>query len=924
MSPLSPDQWQVLSPYLDKALTLSETECANWLEALQAENPDVAGKLRELLKQHRAAERAGYLETGLNLHAEGAGLAGQTIGAYRLISLIGQGGMGTVCLAERSDGRFQRKAAVKFLSAARVGQGGEERFKREGAILGRLTHPNIAELLDAGVTPAGHPYLVLEYVEGEAIDRYCDERKLDVGARVGLFLDVLGAVAHAHANLIVHRDIKPSNVLVNKNSQVKLLDFGIAKLLEGEGQQGQATLLTREAGSALTPHYAAPEQVTDRPVTTATDVYALGVLLYVLLTGQHPAGPGPHSPADLLKAIIEVEPRRLSEVARSETSEGEASAAHRGTVPDKLYRQLRGDLDTIVAKALKKNPQERYASVSALAADLKRYLENEPISARPDTIRYRAVKFVRRNRLAVALATVAAIAVVAGITGTLVQARTTRIQRDLARTQRDFAMRQIERDEALTEFDQFLLSEAAPAGKPFTVNELLARAEQIVERQHESDPANRIELLLRIGIQFSIQEQNDKARRVLEKAYKLSRGITEVSVRADASCTLASALAQDGELDRAESLFQEGMRELPDEPQFALLRTECLRRGSEVAQQRGDARIGIARMEAARLELHRSGIKSGFAELATLTELGGAYRLAGDNISALPLFEQASALMSNLGRDETHQALALFNDWAIALRSAGRPLEAEQLYRRAIEISRAGQTEDSVLPSLLNNYSGTLRHLNRLSEAADYAERAYSKGKQQGSEITMIYSLNNRVAAYLEQRDFVRAAAALNELEPRVHASFAADSFWVAALASAKALLAAGRGNRVEAMALSNQAVSTLEAGIKGGGRGSDFLPVILLRRARIELDARQPAEAEADALRALTLLRGSIPAESLCSYAGDAYLALGRAFQAEGKTDEARAAFRSAVEQLEPTVGSDHPDTRAARRLAELETPRP
>src|SRR5215471_3757145 len=365
MPALSPDQWQVLSPYLDKALTLSETECAHWLEGLQVENPDVAGKLRELLKQHRAAEHARYLETGPSLHTEDMGLAGQVIGAYRLLSPIGQGGMGTVWLAARNDGRFERKAAVKFLNVALAGHGGEERFKREGAILGRLTHPNIAELLDAGVTPAGQPYLVLEYVEGEAIDRYCDERKLDVRARVGLFLDVLAAVAHAHTNLIVHRDIKPSNVLVNKNSQVKLLDFGIAKLLEGEGQQGQATLLTREAGSALTPHYAAPEQVTDRPVTTATDVYALGVLLYVLLTGQHPAGPGPHSPADLLKAIIEVEPRRLSEVVRSEVSECESYAAHRGTVPEKLHRQLHGDLDIIVAKALKKNPQERYESVTA-------------------------------------------------------------------------------------------------------------------------------------------------------------------------------------------------------------------------------------------------------------------------------------------------------------------------------------------------------------------------------------------------------------------------------------------------------------------------------------------------------------------------------------------------------------------------------
>ena len=301
------------------------------------------------------------------------GLAGQTIGPYTLISQIGQGGMGSVWLAERSDGRFERRVAVKFLNIALMGKSGEERFKREGSILGRLAHPHIAELVDAGVSAAGQPYLVLEYVEGDHIDRYCDQQRLDVEARIRLFLDVLDAVAHAHANLIVHRDLKPSNVLVRNDGQVKLLDFGIAKLLEGEGQEGGATVLTVEGGRAMTPEYAAPEQVTGAPVTTATDVYALGVLLYVVLTGQHPAGSGLRSPADLVKAIVDTEPTRPSEVVsatNANAKETTTNAARRTTTPDKLSRLLRGDLDTIVAKALKKNPQERYASVTALADDL--------------------------------------------------------------------------------------------------------------------------------------------------------------------------------------------------------------------------------------------------------------------------------------------------------------------------------------------------------------------------------------------------------------------------------------------------------------------------------------------------------------------------------------------------------------------------
>ena len=197
--------------------------------------------------------------------------------------------MGTVWLAERNDGRFERRVAVKVLNIALMGKGGEERFKREGRILGRLTHPHIAELIDAGVSPAGQPFLVLEYVEGDHIDRYCDQHRLDVRARVRLFLDALHAVAQAHANLIVHRDLKPSNILVRTDGQAKLLDFGIAKLLEGDGQTGESPL-TLEGGRAMTPEYAAPEQLKGEAVTTATDVYASGVLLYVLLTGQHPAG----------------------------------------------------------------------------------------------------------------------------------------------------------------------------------------------------------------------------------------------------------------------------------------------------------------------------------------------------------------------------------------------------------------------------------------------------------------------------------------------------------------------------------------------------------------------------------------------------------------------------------------------------------
>jgi serine/threonine protein kinase/Tol biopolymer transport system component len=418
MSKLSPDQWQALSPHLDQALEMTDDERSTWLSSLQIENPTLAYQLEILLREHRVLSEKGFLEASALELPRGPGLAGQTLGVYTLVSQIGHGGMGTVWLAERNDGRFERRVAVKVLNIALMGKGGEERFKREGRILGRLTHPHIAELIDAGVSLTGQPFLVLEYVEGDHIDFYCDQNELEVKARVLLLIDALRAVEQAHANLVVHRDLKPSNILVRRDGQAKLLDFGIAKLLECDGQTGESPL-TLEGGRAMTPEYAAPEQLKGEPVTAATDVYASGVLLYVLLTGHHPTGAGPRTPAGLVKAILDTEPSRPSDVVASIMANGEnavTNAKRRATTPDKLARLLRGDLDTIVGKALKKNPQERFPSIKTFADDLQRYLRHEPISARPDTIAYRAGKFVHRHRSSV----IAALLVTLALIGTTI------------------------------------------------------------------------------------------------------------------------------------------------------------------------------------------------------------------------------------------------------------------------------------------------------------------------------------------------------------------------------------------------------------------------------------------------------------------------------------------------------------------------
>ena len=397
MSAFEQDQWRKLAPYLDEGLGLSAEARAVWLEDLRRSEPAVAREVERLLEVHEAADRDAFLDSESSFAPPRLRQPGEVVGAYTLVSHIGRGGMGSVWRARRGDGRFERDVAVKFLNIALADQG-EARFRREGRILGRLSHPHIAQLLDAGTTPAGEAYLVLELVEGRPLDDHCETRRLPVDARVRVFLQVLDAVAYAHANLVVHRDLKPANVLVDNNGQVKLLDFGIAKLLEQDGEAGPVTELTRDGGPALTLAYAAPEQVAGEPVTTATDVYALGVLLYQLLTGRHPAHQALTSYSETVHAILEFDPPPPSRVA-----------------PERLRGPLRADLDTIVARAIKKAAPERYSSATAFAEDLRRALKHEPITARPDSVGYRARKFVRRNAIGIAAITIVVAALSIGL-----------------------------------------------------------------------------------------------------------------------------------------------------------------------------------------------------------------------------------------------------------------------------------------------------------------------------------------------------------------------------------------------------------------------------------------------------------------------------------------------------------------------------
>jgi len=492
--------WAELNQLLDSALDRPAAERAEWIEMLAAPYEALKPRLRDLLARTDPGGDGTFLATLPKFEpdaddSDGADASsdqpGDQVGPYRLLRELGHGGMGTVWLAERSDGLIERPVALKLPHGASKRAGLALRMARERRILAALTHPNIARLYDAGLTAEGRPFLAIEYVEGRQIDDYCRERQLDLKSRLRLFAQVARGVAYAHTKLVVHRDLKPANILVTSDGQVRLLDFGIAKLLdEGEAEGAQ---LTEFAGRALTPAYASPEQILGDPLTIASDVYSLGVILYELLAGRRPYNPKRDSRGALEDAIVQEEPAPPSVVA------------------DRQSRiALRGDLDAIVLAALRKTPEGRYPTVHALVDDIERYLGARPVLAQPDSSWYRMRTFIKRNTLVVSAASAVFSATVIGA--------------GVARWQARVALAEKTRAEQVKEFIASVFREADPTqgkGKVLSGAELLRQAELRLDDRTDVEPQIRVELLAIIGESlFGLQENTDSAR-VLGQALQL-------------------------------------------------------------------------------------------------------------------------------------------------------------------------------------------------------------------------------------------------------------------------------------------------------------------------------------------------------------------------------------------------------------------
>jgi len=718
MRALDSGRWLSVSGHLDRLLDLPPQDWTASLAKLRAEDPALAADVETMLDQHRRLSAEGFLDLP-PIPAADQTLAGLTIGSYTLDSLIGHGGMGSVWRASRSDGRFEGQAALKLLNTALIGHSGEQRFRQEGTILARLAHPNIARLIDAGVSTTGQPYLVLELIEGREIDVYCDAETLSIEERVRLFLDVQSAVAHAHVNLVVHRDLKPSNVLVTGDGRVKLLDFGIAKLIEANTDQQR---LTREAGGLLTPKYAAPEQVTGGAITTATDVYSLGVLLYELLCGRHPAGAAT-TPSGWVQAIAETEPRRLS-AALPSGDQGETVngiAARRATTPDRLRRSLRGDLDTILAKALKKDPQERYASVNEFADDLRRFIDHQPISARPETVGYRTAKFTRRHWRPLALSvTVSALLIaLAGFYTVRLAA-----ERDRARTEAEKASRVSElMASILTSVDPYRTPDTR---QPSVANLLDAGAERVAAELGDQ-PAVQAELYNTIGRTYQRLGLNDKALPILERALASGR----LAFGGD-DARIAQSLNDLGVLQRALGHSDQALPLLTDS--LAMRRRVLGNNDKDVAVtlvEQSRVLLDLGRIDDAMapaveaLEIRRRVFGEEHRETATSkSTVARAWLLRNDLDRAEPLYREAYDTTRRLLGPDHPNTSASRGNVALVLGIRGRFDESERLYRESLasDLKVFGATSPETAATK-NNLAIVIEAAGRLPEAATlYAE----------------------------------------------------------------------------------------------------------------------------------------------------------------------------------------------------------
>jgi len=877
------DDWEKLSPLLDEALEMDATARESWLSELQSSLPGLATVLRELLADKLEVDSLKFLEHPPPGVLGRGSLGGQRVGAYEIDRMIGHGGMGTVWLARRADGRYEGKAAAKLLNASLIGGPAEQRFIREGNLLAALEHPNIAHLIDAGVSAGGQPYLILEHVEGDAIDLYCDRNRLSVRARLRVFLDVLGAVAHAHQHLVVHRDIKPSNILVTADGIVKLLDFGIATLLEAPSGVAARRECTREIASALTPEYAAPEQLLGHGVTTATDIYALGRVLYVLLGGPEGETPPGMSAAEVARHTLEREPPLLSQVA----------------APGR-ERLLRGDLDNIVRKALKGNPKERYSTVEAFADDLRRHLSNEPVSARPDSLGYRAGKFVQRHRggvLSGAITTLALIAVTAFAVSQMLEAE----------RQRDEAEAQRQRSDGYSTAITSLLSQVGPDGRALRPEGLLERAVEQVEATYADDPAFLVHMLILISGRYYDLGNTNLEYATLLKAERIARDRGDQVLLYKVQCnTVETELAAGRKAAAVQRIAEAQSLKAVIDDVPPLDQAACLRAQAEMANADGDMTGALNHLEEARGALEKSGHTRGNVYSGILSILAGYNSEAGNLLTAHDYFLKLVELDRQLGRQDSMPGLIARVSLATSFRALGQ-------VQRAASIHREAAADWSATGPGKMLYGEVLSRLGSHETALPVLRTAMEEIDQSGHEVF-------RIRARLALAEGLFAAGNLPEAEQTLQD---ATGLMLSDELKYDRLLVEAHRLRAEILlghGRLDEAESELDRALRrhaSGGRGEARQAPILLAQSRVRLAQEKPDEAAASARAAVRLFEQNTLDAGQSADVGEALLMLAQAELALNDSSAAGRNLERASLSLRHGLGADHRLTLLAVTLA-------
>lgn len=727
---LTPERWKRVESLFDGALDRDPSERDAWLRARCDGDEELLREVQDLLRSSDEAEERFEQPAAVDAaHLVVEGLRdpfeGKDVGPYRLVEQIGRGGMGVVYRSERRDGQFQQDVVVKILRVGMHDDAGRERFRRERQILAQLTHGNIARLLDGGVAPDGRPYIVMEPIDGLRIDLWCDQRQATLRERIELFLQVIDAVHFAHRNLVVHRDLKPSNVLVTDDGRVKLLDFGIAKMLDDDSDVAGATQTHQ---GLMTPDYASPEQVRGERITIASDVYQLGVLLYELLTGFLPYDLKSRSVFDVSHAICETAPAFPSRVhdrttTRSKSVDlsttGESSDPHiilaaRRTSPAHIRRALAGDLDGILLKALQKDPTARYSSAVELGDDLRRHLDGLPIRAREGDPGYRFAKFVRRNAMALA----GVVGVVLLVLGSVA------FHANRVTTERNRAQQESLEKQQIADFlvEMFEVTDASKAtDDEVTASALVERALARVESEDRS-PSVEARMLLAIGEIGNKLGLHEQLQPALERAVDATRDVYGAR-----SPERAQALLLLSDNHRAQRQFEEAQPLL--EEVVAILREE-------------DDEVAYAKA------------------LRTLAEV---HRDTNEPARALEEIDAALEILRRHFPDTDRDVLSALGSRAYVLRTLERYDEAEALYRAVIAGYRQLEDPDAAaeLATMLNNYGFLLTRAERFDEAvAAYSEAARRRAETAGMDhpATMMFR-GNLVGALTRAERFDEAIA---------------------------------------------------------------------------------------------------------------------------------------------------------------------